>query len=104
MPPFQRQVRIRIGQRTMYLDMLAERERVNIELDGATTHGDPRQREVDLRRDALLASAGILVVRFAHRRLVHEIDDVRRETLAILASRTDLAAPPLPTSVPRAWA
>ncbi|WP_328382544.1 DUF559 domain-containing protein [Micromonospora zamorensis] len=71
----------------MYLDMFAERERVNIELDGATTHGDPRQREIDLRRDALLARIGILVVRFAHRRLVHEADQVRQETLAILATR-----------------
>ncbi|WDZ84189.1 DUF559 domain-containing protein [Micromonospora cathayae] len=87
MPPFRRQVRVQVGRRTLYLDMLAERERVNIELDGATTHGDPRQREIDLRRDALLATQGILVVRFAHRRLVHEADRVRRETLAILASR-----------------
>lgn len=87
MPAFRRQQRLRIGRRTMYLDLFAERERVNIELDGATTHGDPRQREIDLRRDALLATVGILVVRFAHRRLVHEADDVRRETLAILARR-----------------
>ncbi|MFI6230829.1 DUF559 domain-containing protein [Micromonospora echinospora] len=87
MPPFRRQLRVTIGRRTLYLDMFAERERVNIELDGATTHGDPRQREIDLRRDALLATQGILVVRFAHRRLVHEVDQVRRETLAILASR-----------------
>ncbi|WP_077937590.1 MULTISPECIES: DUF559 domain-containing protein [unclassified Micromonospora] len=93
MPAFRRQVRVRVGQRTMYLDLLAERERVNIELDGATTHGDPRQREIDLRRDALLATLGILVVRFAHRRLVHEPDEVRRETRAILATR---AAPPHP--------
>lgn len=71
----------------LYLDMLAERERVNIELDGATAHGSPGQREIDLRRDALLASSGILVVRFAHRRLVREVDEVRRETLAILATR-----------------
>ncbi|WP_433111757.1 DUF559 domain-containing protein [Micromonospora sp. CA-246542] len=88
MPVFRRQVPIRLGRRTVYLDMFAERERVNIELDGATTHGDTRQREIDLRRDALLATVGILVVRFAHRRLVHEADDVRRETLAILATRT----------------
>ncbi|MER7418347.1 DUF559 domain-containing protein [Micromonospora peucetia] len=87
MPTFRRQVRIRVGPRTMYLDLFAERERVNIELDGATTHGDPRQREIDLRRDALLATVGILVVRFAHRRLFHETDDVRRETLAILTNR-----------------
>ncbi|WFE99613.1 DUF559 domain-containing protein [Micromonospora sp. WMMD964] len=87
MPTFRRQVPIRVGRRTVYLDMFAERERVDIELDGATTHGDPRQREIDLRRDAQLASLGITVVRFAHRRLLHEIDAVRRETLAILATR-----------------
>ncbi|WP_433281138.1 DUF559 domain-containing protein [Micromonospora sp. CA-244673] len=91
MPVFRRQARVRVGPRTMYLDLFAERERVNIELDGAATHGDPRQREIDPRRDALLATVGILVVRFAHRRLVHEADEVRRETLAILARRADLA-------------
>ncbi|MCZ7422866.1 DUF559 domain-containing protein [Verrucosispora sp. WMMA2121] len=69
MPELRRQVRVRVGKRTMYLDLFAEEERVNIELDGATSHGDPRQREIDLRRDALLATVGILVVRFSHRRL-----------------------------------
>ncbi|MCG5470642.1 DUF559 domain-containing protein [Micromonospora sp. LAH09] len=87
MPAFRRQMPVRVRRRTVYLDMFAERERVNIELDGATTHGDPRQREIDLRRDAQLASIGILVVRFAHRRLVHEADRIRQETLAILATR-----------------
>ncbi|MGK5444202.1 DUF559 domain-containing protein, partial [Micromonospora sp. URMC 105] len=87
MPPFHRQTRIVVGRRTMYLDVWAERERVDFELDGASSHADPRQREVDLRRDALLATVGILVVRFAHGRLVHETDAVRREVLAILASR-----------------
>ncbi|WP_428965285.1 DUF559 domain-containing protein [Micromonospora fluostatini] len=81
------QVRVRLGARSVYLDVYAEREQVDVELDGATTHGDPRQREVDLRRDALLATRGILVVRFARRRLVHEVTQVRREILAILASR-----------------
>ncbi|PWU51403.1 hypothetical protein DLE60_32250 [Micromonospora globispora] len=87
MPVFQRQVRIQARGRSVYLDVYAEPERVDFELDGATTHGDRRQREVDLRRDALLATRGILVVRFAHRRLVHETDEVRREIVAILASR-----------------
>lgn len=87
MPPLRRQVRVRVGGRTCYLDVYAEAERVNIELDGASTHGDPGQREIDLRRDALLATLGILVVRFTHRRLVHEPDEVRREVLAILATR-----------------
>ncbi|MEU3453453.1 DUF559 domain-containing protein [Micromonospora sp. NPDC006766] len=87
MPVFQRQAPIRLGSRTVYLDLYAEPERVNIELDGAITHGDPRQREIDLRRDAQLAARGILVVHFARRRLVHEVEDVRQETLAILATR-----------------
>ncbi|MDG4834643.1 DUF559 domain-containing protein [Solwaraspora sp. WMMD1047] len=87
MPPMRRQVRIQVGTRRFYLDVYAERERVDFELDGATSHGDPRQREIDLRRDALLATLGILVVRYAHRRLIHEPAEVRREVLAILASR-----------------
>ncbi|QGN48430.1 DUF559 domain-containing protein [Micromonospora sp. WMMC415] len=91
MPVFRRQARVRVGRRTMYLDLLAERERVNIELDGATTHGNLREREIDLHRDALLATLDILVVRFAHRRLVHEPDEVRRETLAILARRRSMS-------------
>ncbi len=87
MPAFIRQVRVRVGGRTIYLDMFAEAERVNVELDGATTHGDPVEREIDLRRDALLATRGILVVRFTRRRLLANPADVRRETLAILAGR-----------------
>ncbi|WP_326557754.1 endonuclease domain-containing protein [Micromonospora sp. NBC_01796] len=87
MPRFQRQVRIQVANRTMYLDVYAERERVAFELDGAATHGDPRQREIDLRRDALLATVGIMVVRFSHRRLVHDTAQVRREIIAILATR-----------------
>ena len=87
MPGFQRQVRVRLGSRNVYLDVYAEAERVNFELDGAATHSDPRQRETDLRRDALLATVGILVVRFTHERLYYDTDAVRREVLAILASR-----------------
>ncbi|MCF0092579.1 DUF559 domain-containing protein [Micromonospora sp. MH99] len=91
MPAFTRQARVRVGARTIYLDMFAEVERVNVELDGATTHGDPAEREIDLRRDALLATVGILVVRFSHRRLVTSPDQVREETRAILAARRHLS-------------
>ncbi|CCH19027.1 DUF559 domain-containing protein [Micromonospora lupini] len=87
MPAFTRQVRVRVGARTIYLDMFAEVERVNVELDGAGTHADPAEREIDLRRDALLATIGILVVRFTHRRLVANPAQIRQETLAILDSR-----------------
>jgi very-short-patch-repair endonuclease len=87
MPPFQRQVRISVEGRICYLDVYAGAERVDFELDGAASHGSPRQREADLRRDALLATVGILVVRFSHRRLLTEPDAVRREVLAVLATR-----------------
>src|SRR5690606_24095615 len=87
MPRFGRQVRVRAGRRSIYLDVYAEAERVDFELDGAAYHGDPRQREVDLRRDALLATLGILVVRFTHERLLYDADAVRREVLAILSAR-----------------
>ncbi|SCG47529.1 Protein of unknown function [Micromonospora echinaurantiaca] len=92
MPAFRRQARVRVAARTFYLDLFAEAERVDIELDGATIHGDPREREIDLRWDALLATRGILVVRFTHRRLTHTPEEVRRETLAILATRRAAAA------------
>ncbi|MGW3785615.1 DUF559 domain-containing protein [Micromonospora chokoriensis] len=62
-----------------------------MELDGATGHGDPGEREIDLRRDALLATVGILVVRFTHRRLTANPLQVRQETLAILAARRHLS-------------
>ncbi|MEK8105560.1 restriction endonuclease [Micromonospora sp. M12] len=52
MPTLTRQARVRVGPRTIYLDMFAEAERVNIELDGATSHGDAAEREIDLRRDS----------------------------------------------------
>ncbi|MGC4812890.1 DUF559 domain-containing protein [Micromonospora sp. DT228] len=88
MPTFSRQARVLVGARTIYLDMFAEAERVDIELDGSTSHGDPAEREIDLRRDALLATIGILVVRFTHRRLIADPVQVRRETVAILATRS----------------
>ncbi|WBB99757.1 DUF559 domain-containing protein [Solwaraspora sp. WMMA2080] len=87
MPPLRRQVRVSDGRRTCYLDVYAEAQRVAFELDGASGHGAPGQREVDLRRDAWLATLGIQVVRFSHRRLVHDTAEVRREILAVLAAR-----------------
>jgi very-short-patch-repair endonuclease len=87
MPRFARQYPVRAGGRTVYLDVYAERERVDFELDGAAWHGSAAQREHDVRRDAALAAQGILVVRFTHRRLTSDVDGVRRDVLAILATR-----------------
>lgn len=84
LPPFQWQVPVELGGRTVYLDVFDELARVNFELDGAKYHSSPHDRERDLRRDAALAALGITVVRFPHRRLVHEPDEVRREVAAIV--------------------
>jgi len=91
MPQFRRQVPVRLRGRTVYLDLLHEATRTNIELDGARWHSDPQQRERDLRRDAALAGLGYLVVRFSHRRLTREPDQVRCEVLAVLASRSGVS-------------
>jgi very-short-patch-repair endonuclease len=82
-----RQVPVRVGQRTVYLDAFDEATRVNFELDGAKYHTDSADRERDLRRDAALAALGITVVRFTHDRLVREPDEVAREARAILGVR-----------------
>lgn len=87
MPAFRRQYPMHLGGRTVYLDMYAEQEKLDIELDGAAHHTSPVDRERDLRRDAELAALGIQVVRFTHRRLMSEPDAVRREVLATLAAR-----------------
>jgi very-short-patch-repair endonuclease len=87
-----RQVPVRLGQRTVYLDMYDDETRVNFELDGAKYHGSAADRERDLRRDAALAAMGITVVRFTHDRLIREPEDVAREALAILRSRLSVAA------------
>lgn len=91
MPRFQWQQPVLIGSRRIYLDLYAETERVNIELDGAKWHSSPRDRERDLRRDAALAARGILVVRFTHRQL-QDPTSVRHQLRAILATRRPVAS------------
>ena len=80
------QVPVKLNGRTVYLDVFAERERVDFELDGMAWHGDRIRREADMRRDAALATLGILVVRFSYQRLVNEPDQVRREVRRILSA------------------
>jgi len=87
LPEFQRQAPVTVDGRTYYLDLYAERERVNVELDGASWHGSAQQRERDLRRDAALATRGILVVRYTYQRLVRDPAEVRRELRRILTQR-----------------
>jgi very-short-patch-repair endonuclease len=60
---------------------------VGVEMDGAAYHSLPAHRERDLRRDAMLARLGWLIVRFTHQRLHTDAAGVRQELCAILRMR-----------------
>jgi very-short-patch-repair endonuclease len=90
MPPFKRQYQVA----SFLLDVYAEQEQVAFELDGDAFHASRVQRERDLRRDAVLATYGIQVVRFTYARLMSEPEAVRREVLAILAAARRRAGGP----------
>ncbi|MEV6966134.1 DUF559 domain-containing protein [Hamadaea sp. NPDC051192] len=99
--PFDRQVPVRVGPHTYYLDVYAAAERVAFELDGASWHSSTAQRELDVRRDAALATLGILTVRYTYHRLTSEPAAVRAEVAAILAARRSAPdLPPLPDLSP----
>lgn len=87
MPRVERNVRVRLGRRAIYLDVYCPEARVNFELDGAKWHSSAQARERDRRRDAALAAIGIMVVRFTHDQLVRTPDLVRRQIRAIVTAR-----------------
>jgi hypothetical protein len=89
-PALERQVPVRIDDRTVYLDLFHRPTATNFELDGAKWHDRVSQRERDVARDAALATIGIHAVRFTHDRLMLEPEAVRRQVVAILASRAAL--------------
>lgn len=67
---FIRQHRIRADGANYRLDMYDPVTRTAVELDGRATHAEPIQRARDARRDARLASIGVLTLRFGYRDLV----------------------------------
>jgi len=81
------QVPVDLPTGRIYLDRLYDGAMVNVELDGAAYHGEPGQRERDLRRDAALAALGFVTVRFSHVRLHTDPDGVRVQLVEVLAVR-----------------
>jgi hypothetical protein len=81
------QLPVRLSSRVVYLDLAFERERVCVELDGATYHRLPGDRERDMRRDAALSILGWLVLRFSYHRLHRYAEEVTDEVGAILETR-----------------
>jgi Protein of unknown function (DUF559) len=87
------QVPVRLGGRTVWLDVFDPLTRTNFELDGSKYHSRPKDRERDLRRDAALATLGIQVVRFSHHRLTRDVAAVRHEVVAIMYAREGIGRP-----------
>ena len=69
------------------LDAAYELAKVAVELDGAAFHGSAADRERDTRRDAALAAAGWVVLRFSYRRLTRDPAGCRAEIEAVVRQR-----------------
>jgi very-short-patch-repair endonuclease len=90
MPPFVQQRRITVGGSTFFLDAAYDDVQLAVEMDGASWHGSPQQRERDIRRDALLAAVGWQTLRFSFGRMTTAPDSCRRDILATRAARQGL--------------
>lgn len=90
MPPFSQQRRIEVAGESFLLDAAYEDALLAVEMDGAAWHGSRAQRERDIRRDALVATAGWQTLRFGFRRLTGEPDACRAEIRAVHAARRAL--------------
>ncbi len=84
---FLRQQRVRIGGRQYRLDMFDPRTLTAIELDGEVVHGRSVRRQKDVTRDAVLASVGILTLRFTYQDIVNRPEWVRATVRAVIAQR-----------------
>lgn len=85
-----RQHRLMLDGVGVRLDMYDPRTRTAVELDGDSHHSSPEARGNDVRRDALLASHGILTVRFTSRDLRRHPDWCRGTALRASLSRAQI--------------
>ncbi len=90
MPRFVQQCRVVVAGERFDLDAAYEEVLQAVELDGAAWHGSRRQREQDIRRDALLATVGWQTLRFSYARLTGEPEACRRDVVAAHRARQQL--------------
>ncbi|PWW25165.1 uncharacterized protein DUF559 [Geodermatophilus normandii] len=83
MPVFTQQRRLEVAGEVFVLDAAYDEVQLAVEMDGAAWHGSRAQRERDIRRDALVATAGWQTLRFGYRRLTAEPEACRAEILAV---------------------
>ncbi|WP_430868580.1 DUF559 domain-containing protein [Demequina aurantiaca] len=82
-----RQHRLRVGTDRFRCDFYHAQTRTAIELDGAAYHSELGAREADIRRDAKLASIGVLTVRFGYKDIVSRPLWCREILVGILENR-----------------
>ncbi|MBA3410498.1 MAG: DUF559 domain-containing protein [Geodermatophilaceae bacterium] len=73
------QYRVELQSGPVHLDAALPDVQLGIELDGAAFHGNRGARERDIARDAALAAAGWLILRFSYRRLTSDPLGCRRD-------------------------
>jgi very-short-patch-repair endonuclease len=90
MPTFTLQRRLEVRGQVFYLDAACEESMLAIELDGAAWHGSRAQRERDIRRDAVVATAGWQTLRFGYTRMTGAREACQRDILDTHAARLRL--------------
>lgn len=90
MPAFRQQREVVVRGERFFLDAAYEEVLLAVEMDGAAWHGSRRQREADIRRDALLATVGWQTLRFGYARMTADPAGCRRDVLAVHAARRRL--------------
>lgn len=90
MPQFVLQRPVTVGGETFFLDAACDEVMLAVELDGAAWHGSQEQRESDIRRDAMVATAGWQTLRFSYRRATAAREACRREVRSAYEARLRL--------------
>ena len=90
MPPFVQQREVVVRGERFLLDAAYDDVPLAVEMDGAAWHGSRRQRAVDVRRDALLATIGWQTLRFGYARMTTDPLTCRRDVLATRTARQAL--------------
>jgi very-short-patch-repair endonuclease len=90
MPVFVQQREVVVAGERFFLDAAYDEVLLAVEMDGAAWHGSREQRESDIRRDALVATAGWQTLRFGYTRMTAEPTACRRDIRATYLARRQL--------------
>jgi very-short-patch-repair endonuclease len=81
------QYRLALPTGVFTLDRAWPEAKLAVELDGARYHTSPEDRRRDLERDALLAAAGWVVLRFTYADVLRDPEGVRARVLEVYRTR-----------------